>query len=60
MGLLIQQIFHNDYDFHKKWAARLFSTVINVTWAPNQDIRMISEKLNTKDWSDDAKNWVLP
>ncbi len=47
--------------FRKKYyAAQLFSTLIiirNVSWAPNQHIRMISEgSCDTEDWSNDAEN----
>ncbi len=32
-----------------------------VSWAPNQNIRMISEEsLDTEDWSNDAENSALP
>ncbi len=34
--------------------------VINVSWAPNQHIRMISEgSCDTEDWSNDAENSAL-
>ncbi len=33
----------------------------NISWAPNQHIRMISEGLfDTEDWSNDAENSALP
>ncbi len=39
----------------KYWAAQLFSTLlINVSWAANQHIIMISEgSCDTEDWSND-------
>ncbi len=44
-------------------AAKLFSTliiIINVSWAANQHIRMISERsCDTEDWSNDAENSAL-
>jgi len=44
--------------------AQLFSTliivIINVSWAANQHIRMISEgSCDTEDWSNDAENSAL-
>ncbi len=44
-------------------AVQLFSTLIirNVSWAPTQHIRMISEpSFDTEDWSNDAENSALP
>ncbi len=44
-------------------AAQLFSSLIiirNVSWSPNQHIRMISEaSCDTEDWSNDAENSAL-
>ncbi len=49
--------------FSQKYeAALLFSTlkiIINVSWASNQRIRMISERCDTEDWSNDAENTAL-
>ncbi len=47
----------------KHEATQLFSTLIiirNVSWAANQQIRMISEEsCDTEDWSNDAENSAL-
>ncbi len=45
------------YQFPQKYyAAQLISTLINVSWAANQHIRMISEgSCDTEDWSNDAE-----
>ncbi len=44
----------------KYWVAQLFSTLIiirNVSWAANQNIKMISEEsCDTEDWSNDDAN----
>ncbi len=48
--------------WQKYEAAQLFSTliIINVSWAANQHIRMISEgSCDTEDWSNDAENTAL-
>ncbi len=48
----------------KMHAAKLFSALIikiNISWAPNQYIRMISEgSCDTEDWSNNAEDSVLP
>ncbi len=41
--------------------AQHFNIDKNVSWAPNQDIRMISEgSRDIEDWSNDARNSALP
>ncbi len=49
--------------FTKYEVAQLFSTliiIINVSWAANPHIRMISEgSCDTEDWSNDAENSAL-
>jgi len=55
----------NDNGFHNNLKQQLFSTLLitirrNVSWAPNQHIRMISEgSCDSEDWSNDAENPAL-
>ncbi len=47
----------NDRIFIFEWTNTLIIRIINVSWAANQHIRMISEgSCDTEDWSNDAEN----
>ncbi len=51
-------MFYLSKNTEKKLAAKLFLTLIiigNVSRTANQDIRMISERCDTEDWSNDTE-----
>jgi len=57
--LLLYLGFHKNIMQQKQFLTLIIK--INVSWAPNQHIRMISDGLcDTEDWSNDAENSALP
>ncbi len=55
---ILKEMYHS---FHKILiSTTVFNSIENVSWAPNQHIRMISEgSCDTEDWSNDAENSAL-
>ncbi len=51
-------VFHKNIKQYKQFSALM--KIRNVSWGPNQYIRMISEgSCDTEDWSNDAENTAL-
>ncbi len=56
--LLLLLLFLSKSSISNKCFSLTLTIIINVTWAANQHIRMISED-DTEDWSNDAENSAL-